>query len=360
MRRLVHFVVLLLVLGACYVAVTQPENLPFRVPWQGQTPAAPAPQPEAEGDASTEPPPDTTVRTGPFGEVTDAALEALVARQPISIPALRAREYPGSRLTVVRTLNAGSNYSRQVVSYQSDGLKIFALLTVPNGTPPKGGWPAIVFNHGYIPPQQYRTTERYVAYQDAFARAGYVTLKSDYRGHGDSEGEAGGGYNDPGYTVDVLNAAASLKKDPRVNRDRMGVWGHSMGGQLSLRAMLVDPDLKAASLWAGVVASYDVLATDWNPPKGEEKPTLDRLNRRYLRALSPNAYLQDLDGRPIELQQGTADEDVPYSFQQAFADDLRAARQRFTAYRYPGDNHNLSGNLRTALNRSVAFFNDNL
>ncbi|MFK7602670.1 alpha/beta hydrolase family protein [Deinococcus sp. SM5_A1] len=357
MRRLIHFVVLLLVLGAGFVAVTQPENLPFRVPWQTQT----APPPKTE----TAPKPDrpaseNTVQIGPLGEITDAAINALVARQPISIQALRARKYPGSKLSVVRDLNSGSNYSRQVVNYQSDGLKIFALLTVPNGTPPKGGWPTIVFNHGYIPPDEYRTTERYVAYQDAFARAGYLTLKSDYRGHGDSEGTARGGYNDPGYTVDVLNAAASLKADPRVDRARMGVWGHSMGGQLSLRAMLVDPDLKAASLWAGVMASYDILATDWNPPSGEQKPTLDKLNRRYLRALSPNAYLQDLDGRPIQLHQGTADRDVPYSFQKDFAGDLRAARQPFTAYGYPGDNHNLSGNLRLALDRSVAFFKDNL
>ncbi len=358
MRRLVNVVVLLLVLGAGYTALTQPENLPFRVPWQPQ--AAPTPAPPPQGTAPTDAPPDAAAQSGPLGEITDAAIEALVARQPISLAALRAREYPGSPLTVVRNLDAGGNYRRQIVSYQSEGLRIFALLTVPNGPPPQGGWPAIVFNHGYIPPPQYRTTERYVAYQDAFARAGFVTLKSDYRGHGDSEGEARGGYNDPGYTVDVLNAAASLKKDPRVNAARLGLWGHSMGGQLSLRAMLVDPDLKAASLWAGVVAGYDVLATDWNPPQGEDRPTLDRLNRRYLRALSPNASLQQLDGRPLELQHGTADKDVPYSFQEAFADDLRAARQRFTAYKYPGDNHNLSGNLRTALTRSVAFFKEHL
>ena len=78
---------------------------------------------------------------------------------PLSIVNERKRSYPGSALTVRQTLRAGSNYSRQVVSYQSDGLRINALLTVPSGTPPKGGWPAIVFNHGYIPPNEYRTTE---------------------------------------------------------------------------------------------------------------------------------------------------------------------------------------------------------
>ncbi|WP_425146734.1 alpha/beta hydrolase family protein [Deinococcus sp.] len=142
---------------------------------------------------------------------------------PLSIANERARSYPGSALTVRQTLTSGSNYRRWVVSYQSDGLRINALLTVPDGTPPAGGWPAIVFNHGYIPPEQYRTAERYVAYQDAFARAGFVTLKSDYRGHGSSQGEALGGYYDPGYTADVLNAAASLRKDSRVNPGRLGM-----------------------------------------------------------------------------------------------------------------------------------------
>ena len=124
---------------------------------------------------------------------SQAALDAVDARQ-MSIPAARTAfqkgGYPGSALTVRQTLAPGGNYTRQVVSYQSEGLRINALLTVPRGTPPKGGWPAIVFNHGYIPPAEYRTTERYVAYQDAFARAGFVTLKSDYRGHGSSEGQA--------------------------------------------------------------------------------------------------------------------------------------------------------------------------
>lgn len=347
MRRLIAWVLALLLGLAAYIFLTQPQEagvkLPSLPPLTGPTQTGqPSPSPESS-----------------VPRWDDALLRQSVDAQPISLAALRARKYPGSALSVIRTLSPGAGYSRQVVSYQSEGLKIHALLTVPSGTPPPGGWPAIVFNHGYIPPAEYRTTERYVAYQDAFARAGFVTLKSDYRGHGDSEGEARGGYNDPGYTVDVLNAAASLKKDARVNRQRLGVWGHSMGGQLSLRAMLVDPELKAASLWAGVVASYDVLATDWAPPGGEKRQ-LDDLNRRYLRLLSPNASLADLRGRPLQLHQGTGDKEVPYSFQVDLANDLRAAGQPFTAYKYEGDNHNLSGNLGLALRRSVQFFKDTL
>ena len=287
---------------------------------------------------------------------------------------MRARSYPGSAFTVRQTLRAGGNYSRQVVSYQSDGLRIGALLTVPSGTPPKGGWPAIVFNHGYIPPNVYRTTERYAAYQDAFARAGFVTLKSDYRGHGSSQGEAVGGYFDPGYTTDVLNAAASLRKDRRVNAARLGMWGHSMGGALTLRSMVIDKSIKAGVIWAGVVAPYELLQNGWTRRPGAEvipysarrrgielraKYGTVEQNPAFWRAVSPNSFLQDVSG-PIQLHQGTADAEVPVTFHRALEQGLKAAGKPFVAYVYRGDNHDLSRNLTLALNRSVAFFRANL
>ena len=83
---------------------------------------------------------------------------------PLQIEVMRQQSYPGSEIVIEQTLAPGSNYSRYVVSYLSDGYKIYALMTVPNGPKPATGWPAIIFNHGYIPPAQYRTTERYVAY----------------------------------------------------------------------------------------------------------------------------------------------------------------------------------------------------
>lgn len=107
---------------------------------------------------------------------------------PLSIQALREGVYPGSTITIEQTLEPGSNYQRYIASYKSEGLTIYALLTVPNGEKPESGWPVVIFNHGYIPPDQYRTTERYIAYTDAFSRNGYIVFRSDYRGHGNSEG----------------------------------------------------------------------------------------------------------------------------------------------------------------------------
>ena len=57
---------------------------------------------------------------------------------PLSIEALRQGDYPGSDLVTEQTLTPGNNYQRYIVSYKSEGLKQYALLTVPDGQIPEG------------------------------------------------------------------------------------------------------------------------------------------------------------------------------------------------------------------------------
>src|SRR3989442_10900857 len=190
-----------------------------------------------------------------------AALPAAAPERlpPLAIDAMRQRDYPGSDLVIERTLSPGSNYRQYVASYQSDGLKIFALLTVPNGAKPASGWPVIIFNHGYIPPTVYRTTERYIAYVDAFARNGYIVFKPDYRGFGSSQGQPVSAYYSPDDTVDVLNAVTTMQRYGSADPHRIGMWGNSMGGNITLRALVSDPRVKGAVIWAGVNTNFKVL-----------------------------------------------------------------------------------------------------
>jgi dipeptidyl aminopeptidase/acylaminoacyl peptidase len=284
---------------------------------------------------------------------------------------MRQGIYPGSEITIEETLKQGVNYSRYYASYQSEGLKIYALLTIPDGEEPPDGWPAIVFNHGYIPPAQYRTTERYIAYVDWLARSGYIVFRIDYRGHDRSEGEARGAYGDPGYTVDVLNAIASLKKFPQVNPQRIGMWGHSMGGYLTLRAMVISPDIRAGVIWAGVVGSYPDMLTRWRR-RGATVPTPSTSGSRRWRGwaeqfgtpeenpdfwneISANSYLADLSG-PIQLHHGTADEEVPLEFSEILYEQILQAGKTVELYTYDGDNHNLSNYFSQAMTRTIEFF----
>ena len=96
--------------------------------------------------------------------------------QELTIPSLRDKSY-SSTLNELQEVSSNDSYTAYVTSYVSDGLKINGLLTKPTGESPKDGWPAIVFVHGYIPPQTYRTTEKYVDYINYLARNGFVVLK---------------------------------------------------------------------------------------------------------------------------------------------------------------------------------------
>jgi dipeptidyl aminopeptidase/acylaminoacyl peptidase len=284
---------------------------------------------------------------------------------------MRQQRYPGSELVVEETLAPGSNYERYIASYQSEGNKVYALLTVPRGAKPATGWPVIIFNHGFIQPTLYRTTERYVAYVDWLARSGYIVLRSDYRGHGNSEGQASNGSATPDYTVDVLNAMASVKGHPDADPQRIGFWGHSMGGQLTLRAMVTVKDIKAGVIWAGNVEAYPDLARDAPKGNGANPPVPTYLrgfvqelitqygapeqNPNFWHSISPNSYLADLSG-PVQLHHGTADESVPFPHSEHLFAQIKAANKPVEFYAYAGNDHNLAQSFATAMQRTIVFF----
>ncbi len=289
---------------------------------------------------------------------------------PMDIRAMRDGAYPGSEIIIENELDPGANYRRYYAYYLSEGLKIYSLLTIPEGPMPEGGWPAIVFNHGYIPPDQYRTTERYVAYVDRLARSGYIVFRIDYRGHDRSEGNATGAYSNPGYSVDVLNAVASLQKFSQANPDKIGMWGHSMGGFLTLRSMVITDNIKAGVIWAGVVGTYPDMMYNWRrssppptlPPSARswrlnwvEQYGSPEQNPGFWESISANSFLSDLSG-PVQLHHGTADADVPVEFSQKLNQQILDAGKTSELFLYEGDNHNISTYFTTAMNRTIEFF----
>ena len=357
-RSLLHLfkvVSITLVLTACSQAASDKQSLAFPLPTSTASNApslAPSSTPTLTLTATPAPTPTPTYH-------------------PMAIPALRQLDYPGSDIVIERELEPGANYDRLYASYLSEGLKIYGLLTVPRGEMPSTGWPAIVFNHGYIPPDVYKTTERYIAYVDRLAQSGYVVFRIDYRGHDQSEGEATGAYGDTGYTIDVLNAVSSLKRYPLVDPERIGMWGHSMGGYLTLRSMVVSPDIKVGVIWAGVVGSYEDLLYNWRRRDGfTPTPRPDgrswRLNwvetygspaqnPAFWESVSSNSYLEDISG-PVQLHHGTADESVPVAFSDTLFMQLLNEGKMVELYTYPDDNHNISMYFSTAMNRTIEFF----
>lgn len=291
----------------------------------------------------------------------------------MTIPALRKRTYI-SNLGERTVYQEQSTYTSYLTSYISDGLRINGLLTIPTGTMPHGGWPAIVFVHGYIPPSQYVTTQRYVDYVDYLARNGFVVFKIDLRGHGNSEGKAGGGYYGSDYVVDTLNAYAALQKASFVDPKRIGLWGHSMAGNIVLRSMAARPNIPAAVIWAGAVYSYidqvkyGIHDTSYHPPDYTtrqnnirrmlfEKMGSPSADSPFWQEVAPTTYLSDLKGA-IQIDHADDDDVVNIGYSKDLIALLNQTKVPHEFYEYPTGGHNIQGESFTlAMQRTVAFYN---
>jgi Cu+-exporting ATPase len=302
---------------------------------------------------------------------------------PISINYLRTQKFNSPAPTNETRLNDGSTYEQYIASYKSEDLKINGLLTVPTSPKPEGGFPAIVFVHGYLPPSTYVTTQKYTAYVDYLSRNGFVVYKIDLRGHGNSEGQPSGAYFSSGYTIDAISALKSLQKHPSVNKDRIGIWGHSMAGNASLRAMLVDSGFKAGVIWAGAVYSYEDFAkyriTDSSyvaRTPSTQGPVVYDKNRevsekvRLLRddpnkldfsdtfwsSISLTSNIRYLK-TPIQLHHAVNDNVVNVGYSRELVEAFKSNSLDYEYYEYDGGGHNIeSPYFEIAMERTVEFF----
>ncbi len=343
------------------------SSIPTAPPSAGEVPAV---------SSSANPGAATSIDTPALAPApTATTLPTASDASPLAISAMRAKSYPGSDIVVESTLPAGRNYNRYVVSYQSDGLKLFGLLTVPAGARPSAGWPVILLNHGYIPPPEYSTDQSYSGIVAPLAAAGYIVFKPDYRGQGNSPGTPYQPYVAPDYVTDSLNALASIKKYPDANPNEIGVWGHSMGGNVTLHELVLTQDFKAAVLMAGVVGSYSGILDWWNARVATGVLTTqndletDQLvlqmvgahgtpqtNPGFWNAIDPTYFISDIQP-PVLIQVGTADVVVPESFSLGLVAQLQSAGKSVTYHIYPGADHNLSPDTSAAMAEAIAFFN---
>lgn len=304
----------------------------------------------------------------------------------ISIEYLRNLNIPKSKLQIEKELAETINYKKYIASFKSEGYKIYGLLTIPKNEMPKGGFSAIIFNHGYIPPKEYKTEEKYVAYVDYLAKNNFVVFKIDMRGHGESEGIATGSYFSNAYTIDVISALKSLQNDSKINPNKIGLWGHSMAGNLVLRSMLVSNEFKAGVIWAGAVYSYKDFAkygiadnsyvrrehinnntVDNNDEKTKEEILAFRNNREkinfdteFWKSISLTENLKYLES-PIQIHHSVNDEVVNVGYARDLKMELDRNEKIADYFEYKGGGHNIEGvYFNEAMQKTVEFFKKNL
>lgn len=314
----------------------------------------------------------------PLTDTLTSAIVPVVFRE-LTIPYLRERSYQSS-LGELQRLSETSTYTSYLTSYTSDGLRINGLLTQPKGPRPPQGWPAIVFVHGYIPPTLYKTQEKYVEYINTLARNGFVVFKIDLRGHGSSEGTPSGSYYSSGYVIDTLNAIAALEATDFVDKAHIGLWGHSMAGNIVMRSFAARPQTPAVVIWAGAGYSYEDLQkyglqdNSYRPPQPTGPPGSPPSERQRLfeaqgqftptsafwQQVAPTNYLGDLKGA-LQLHHAQDDPVVNFRYSTDLNDLLNNTSVPHELFTYPNGGHNITGaNFSRAMQRTVEFYKKHL
>lgn len=347
--------------------------------WQRATPTATftsTPGPTSTPTATSTPSPTPTITPTPTATPTATPSPTpTITPTPTPFPFLeytvegmREREFPGGAIEITNYWEETDSFTRYLIQYPSEDsasgerLTISGMMAVPKG---QGPFPVVILNHGYIPASRFWSGADTYDASTYLASRGFLTISPDFRGLGRSD--AGNDVFRTGWTLDVLNLISSLPSLSQADPDRVGVWGHSLGGLTTARVMVIDPRVKASVLYAPVTADDQELlrsrglggGLDSSDPRREDYGKVGR-HPEFVALTSPMNHMELVAG-PVQIHQGTADRTTPPRWARAIRDALEAAGKEVAYFDYPGQGHALQGEAwRLFMERVAAFFDQNL
>jgi predicted acyl esterase len=226
----------------------------------------------------------------------------------------------------------------------SDGVHIAVSYFQPTGTPPPGGWPAVVLLHGL---GQTRNTSDFVNWSPNgmaarfLAPNGYAVLTYDARAHGQSEGIFT--LDGPRELADLRELLAWLTANHPIDAAHVGAYGSSFGGGLLLRAAVegfplaaIAPaatwtDLREALMPQGHVRAGIVLGFSQDIPQSRYGPQEAQLLQEALAERNLPAVRGYLASRSTRSRLGTVR--IPTFLLQGRRDFAFDANQALAAFR---------------------------
>ncbi len=346
-------------------------------------------QPTSTSPASTAtlPPPNVVIETNtpspiPTLTLTPSATPTIEeAIFPYTIEGLRRHEFQSGEIQIRETLNETEFFSSYLIEYPSDGLTITGVMQIPKGD---GPFPVIVMNHGFFSRSVYKSgdgTDRASAF---LAEHGYITLASDYRTWGESN--AGPSFFYSGLVIDVVNLIKAIPFIPEADPERVGIWGHSMGGGVTMKVLTVlggldtsredqrdrSTTVKAAVLYSTVSADDADVIYRWGmgcfgdyvageqivgcnssdiipfslPLRLQDAYRFTANNEEALRKVAPFYHLDYVDV-PIQIHYGIEDGKfiggTPPEWSVKLTQALREAGKDVELYQYEGEGHSFIG-----------------
>ena len=303
---------------------------------------------------------------------------------PYTIAGLQARDYAGGVIRIRSTEEVTADYTRYYIDYPSDELTVTGVMNIPVGD---GSFPVVVMLHGYYDRAGFWSGMGTWQEADYLARSGYITIAPDFRTWGESDWDVN--FFATGLMTDTLNLISSLPSLPQADVSRVAIWGHSMGGGVATKALVVDSRIRAGVLYAPNSANDADLINRWgagclpgqseaagdkcNPadvvPASLAQSTVDAYlsaanDPAMLQQIAPIYHLDDITA-PIQIHIGTADGatlvQTPPEWSENLFLALEAAEKDVDYFTYTGEGHFLRGqSWVTMMQRTVEFFDEHL
>jgi dipeptidyl-peptidase 4 len=243
-----------------------------------------------------------------------------------------------------------------------DGIQLNAMMIKPPDFDATKKYPVLVYTYGgpHVQVVLNAWEGSTFLWHQLMARKGYIIFALDNRG------SAGRGhlFEEPIHfrfgaqeLSDQRDGAAYLKSLPFVDAHRIGIWGWSYGGHMTLHAVFEDPQDFKVGFAGGPVTDwhyYDSIYT-------ERYIGLLPQNEESYQESSPIANAAKLQGKLL-IAHGTGDDNVHYANTLSLINEMIEAGKYVEVMAFPGRGHGASDPAarRVLMNRVTQFFLDNL
>jgi dipeptidyl-peptidase 4 len=220
------------------------------------------------------------------------------------------------------------------------GIQYDAWLIKPPDFDASKRYPILFFVYGG--PAAQTVLDQWTGFQYLFqlslAQQGYIVASVDNRGTPAARGAAWRKaiYKKMGVidVQDQIDAARALMRRPYADATRVGVYGHSGGGTMTLNLLFQAPDLYQMGIAMSPVSDqrlYDTIYTERYMGLPQDDPNV-------YRQASPMSYVDGFKGHLL-LVHGSGDDNVHYQNSEVVVNALVAADKPFDLMVYPNRTH---------------------
>lgn len=311
----------------------------------------------------------------PLGKITPVEKPLLA----YTFENLRITKFPVNQINLGRKIAETTDSSSQMFYFSVPDKpnskkmeKVSGLMNLPNTS---GTYPVIVMFRGFASQESYVSGIGTQHAAEVFAKNGFITLAPDFLGYGESGKPAKDAFEERFQTytttLTLLSSLSTLNKgleasysgEIKAGINKIGIWGHSNGGQIALSTLIISGETYPTVLWAPVSKSfpYSILYyTDEFDDQGKllRKALADFENNYDTEKYSLTNYLK-LIKAPVSIHQGTNDQEVPVWWSDELVSQLKKDKIDVSYITYPGADHNLlPSGWNNAVLGAITFYQD--